>query len=68
MIRCQHWIARSESIKTEQEEPVILKDKELIEKMKQLDKLNDKDKKLAHELLDLILAKMKFKELAENLK
>lgn len=56
-----------ESVKTEQEEPVILKDKELIEKMKQLDKLNDKDKELAHDLLDLILAKMKFKALMNDL-
>lgn len=56
-----------ETVKTEQEEPIVLKDKELIEKMKQLDKLSDKDKELAHELLDLILAKMKFKELAGKL-
>ena len=48
-------------------EPVVLKDKELVEKMKLLDKLSDKDKKVAHELLDLILAKMKFKELMNDL-
>lgn len=56
-----------ESIKTGQQEPVVLKDKELVEKMKQLDKLSEKDKELAHQLLDLILAKVRFKDLMNDL-
>jgi len=48
-------------------EPIVLKDKKLVEKMKELDKLSDKDKELAHQMLDLLLAKMKFKELMSGL-
>jgi len=48
-------------------EPIVLKDKDLVEKMKQLDRLSDKDKELAHQMLDLLLAKMRFKELMNDL-
>lgn len=49
-----------------QKEPVILKDKELVEKMKELDELNEDEKEVAHELLDLILTKKKLNELTRN--
>ena len=48
-------------------EPIVLKDKDLVEKMKQQDRLSDKDKELAHQMLDLLLAKMRFKELMNDL-
>lgn len=48
-------------------EPIVLKDKELVEKMKEMDELSDEDKEVAHELLDLILTKKKLKDLTGNL-
>lgn len=47
-------------------EPIVLKDKELVEKMKELDELSDDEKEVAHELLDLILTKKKLNELTRN--
>ena len=53
-------------LRTEQE-PVILKDKQLADKLKELDALSEDDKGVAHDLLDLLLAKQKFKKLAGDL-
>ena len=50
----------------EDKKPIVLKDKELIEKMKELDELSDEEKEVAHELLDLILTKKKLNELTRN--
>lgn len=48
------------------EEPIILKDKELVEKMKELDELSDEEKEVAHQLLDLILTQKKLNELTRS--
>jgi transcriptional regulator with XRE-family HTH domain len=45
---------------------IILKDKELVQKMKELDELNDEDKEVAHQLLDLILTQKKLNELTNS--
>lgn len=50
--------------KTEQ---IELKEPTLIEKMKELEGLKAGDKKLAHQVLDLIIAKKKLDKLVENI-
>ena len=54
-----------ETMKTD-DDSIVLKDKELVQKMKELDELNDEDKEVAHQLLDLILTQKKLNELTNS--
>ena len=46
---------------------IQLQEQELIEKVKELEGLNSTDKKLAHQLLDLVIAKKKLDELVDKI-
>ena len=50
-----------------QNEFIQLQEQDLIEKMKELEGLNSTDKKLAHQLLDLVIAKKKLDELVDKI-
>ncbi len=54
-----------ERMKTD-DDSIVLNDKELVQKMKELDELNDEDKEVAHQLLDLILTQKKLNELTNS--
>lgn len=45
------------------EEDVVINDKVLAQKMQELDQLTDEEKEVANELIDLLVAKKRFKEL-----
>ena len=54
--------------KVAKDNPLIeLKEQELIAKMKELEGLNSEDKKLAHKMLDLIIAKKQLNELVKHI-
>ena len=46
---------------------IQLQEQELIEKVKELEGLNSTDKKLAHQLLDLVIAKKRLDELVDKI-
>ncbi|AUS04916.1 helix-turn-helix domain-containing protein [Pseudotamlana carrageenivorans] len=59
-------LVHGESISTEND-TIELKEPELIEKMKELEALTGEDKKLAHKVLDLLIAKKQLNDIVAHI-